>query len=218
MAYYQSPRKRAGSTSSRNEVSWIARATGITSEGDNPLYYYGMSINGVLVTPALLCWSTSLAGAGAPPFFRGIHVSILRRDKGCPWTSDGRGIQDSPQKQRLQEGALPDRELPRLPSLQRYRMDVGEVSIHCIKVFRSVKPSDCDTYIVRVELCRLVAILGLLKMGRTNVEKVENFVVNPLICEVNRGFTVPECVLFFLGFYCFAGMAMSAAQSYGFNL
>nr|GMC71525.1 DNA (cytosine-5)-methyltransferase 1B [Ipomoea batatas] len=68
MAYYQSPRKRPGSTSSRNEVSWIALATGITSEGDNPLYYYGMSINGVLVIPALLCWSTSLAGAGAPPF------------------------------------------------------------------------------------------------------------------------------------------------------
>nr|GLL21888.1 DNA (cytosine-5)-methyltransferase 1-like [Ipomoea trifida] len=68
MAYYQSPGKWAGSTSSRNEVSWIARATGITSEGNNPHYYYGMSINGVLVTSAPLRWSTSLTGAGAPPF------------------------------------------------------------------------------------------------------------------------------------------------------
>nr|GMC73983.1 DNA (cytosine-5)-methyltransferase 1-like [Ipomoea batatas]GMC73984.1 DNA (cytosine-5)-methyltransferase 1-like [Ipomoea batatas] len=55
MAYYQSPRKWAGSTSSRNEVSWIARATGITSEGNNPHYYYGMSINGVLD------WATDIA-------------------------------------------------------------------------------------------------------------------------------------------------------------
>nr|GMC69559.1 DNA (cytosine-5)-methyltransferase 1-like [Ipomoea batatas] len=68
MAYYQSPRKWAASTSSRNEVSWIARATGITSEGNNPHYYYGMSINGVLVTSAPLCLSTSLTGVGAPPF------------------------------------------------------------------------------------------------------------------------------------------------------
>nr|GMC97721.1 hypothetical protein Iba_scaffold38052CG0010 [Ipomoea batatas]GME12200.1 hypothetical protein Iba_scaffold13492CG0200 [Ipomoea batatas] len=58
-------------------------------------------------------------GPGLHHLFRGIHVSILRRDKGCPWTNDGRGIQDSPQKQRPQEGALPGRELPRLPSLRR---------------------------------------------------------------------------------------------------
>ncbi|XP_019171500.1 PREDICTED: DNA (cytosine-5)-methyltransferase 1-like [Ipomoea nil] len=53
MPYYQSPRKQAG-TNSRNEVSWIAGATGVTSDDDgggNALYYGGVSINGVLVSP-----------------------------------------------------------------------------------------------------------------------------------------------------------------------
>nr|GLL21887.1 hypothetical protein Itr_chr03CG09330 [Ipomoea trifida] len=65
------------------------------------------------------CQPTS-RGPGLHHLFRGIHVSILRRDKGYPpSTSDGWGIRDSPWKQHPQEGALPDRGLPRFPSLQR---------------------------------------------------------------------------------------------------
>nr|GMC69553.1 DNA (cytosine-5)-methyltransferase 1B-like [Ipomoea batatas] len=270
-------------------------------------------------------------GPGLHHFFRGIHVSILRRDKGCPWRSDGQGIRDSPRKQRPQEGALPDRELPRLPSLQPDKI-VGRIHYEAFD-FLYISPSHFEesqngnqsvieddanlmpkTYVIcqfvsvdtpsspvqlnpndiywsektktvpvtvvkgkcavwtkkdfvcmdfpymneytffceyvvadpdhrpKLQLGRavrvkkaypltqtgilhcfwhrilvifddtLVAILGLLKMGRTNVGKVESFIVNLLICEVNRGFTVPECVLFFLGFSYFAGMAMTVPR------
>nr|GMC48062.1 DNA cytosine-5-methyltransferase [Ipomoea batatas] len=305
MPYYQSPRKRAGGTSSRNEVSWIARATGVTSKGDNPLYYCGVSINGVLVTPATSCTrggQPASWGLGLHHLFRGIHVPILRRDKVCPWTSDGRDIRGNPRKQRPQEGAPPERGLPRLPSLQRDKIveRLGNGHCHSCKVRKSqeqkntfwysestinftyqrihyealdflyISPShfeesqngnqsviedDEDSMPETYVICQFVSVdtpsspaqlnpydvsitvrrfyrpenfnamdalplrhpYGLLKLGRTNVDKLESFVVNPLICEVNRGFTVPECVLFFLGFSCFARMAVALAQSYGFN-
>nr|GLL21890.1 DNA (cytosine-5)-methyltransferase 1-like [Ipomoea trifida] len=244
MTYYQSPRKRAGSTSSRNEVSWIARPTGITSEGDNPLYYYEMSINGVLVTPALLCWSTSLAGAGAPPFVsRNTCFNPQMRQSPSHFEKSQNGNQSV-----IEDDA---NSMPKTYVICQFvsvdtpsspvQLNPNDVSIRVTRFYRPEVFNAMDAYLFDIHTkaypqtqtgilhCfwhrilaifddTLVAILGLLKMGRTNVEKVESFVVNPLICEVNRGFTVPECVLFFLGFYCFAGMAMSVAQSYGFNL
>nr|GMC69551.1 DNA (cytosine-5)-methyltransferase 1-like [Ipomoea batatas] len=70
-------------------------------------------------------------------------TSKKRLDKGCPpSTSDGLGIRDSPWKQHPQEGALPDRGLPRFPSLQR----LGNRHCHSCKVRKSQEEKNTFWY------------------------------------------------------------------------